>query len=133
MVRGGNKWIPQKKATYDFTYTYGAKQPHAATHIGSQAYTYDANGNLTGWTDDKTSQRQKMVWDEDNRLRSVSVNGQLNSYVYDASGERVLKAQGSGQSVFVNGNINGNSGGVGNFTVYVHFKSTAPNSFQITR
>jgi RHS repeat-associated protein len=117
---GGNKWIPQKKTTYDCTYTYDAKQPHAATHIGSQTYAYDANGNQTGWTDDQTGQRQKMAWDEENRLRSVSVNGQLNSYIYDAAGDRILKGQGSGQSVFVNGNINSNSGGVGNFTIYVN-------------
>jgi RHS repeat-associated protein len=117
---GGNNWIPQKKSTYDYTYSYDPKQPHTATHIGRQSYTYDANGNQTGWTDDKTGQRQKMVWDEENRLRNVSVNGQLNSYVYDATGDRVLKAQGSGQSVFVNGNINSNSGGIGNFTVYVN-------------
>jgi RHS repeat-associated protein len=116
----GNKWIPQKKATYDNSYTYDAKQPHAATHIGRQTYTYDADGNQTGWTDDKTGQRQKMAWDEENRLRSVSVNGQLNSYIYDANGERVLKGSGAGQAVYVNGDISGSSGGVGNFTVYVN-------------
>lgn len=37
----------------------------------------------------------------------------LNSYVYDAAGVRVLKGQGGGQTVFVNGNISGSSGGVG--------------------
>ncbi|MBO9202430.1 MULTISPECIES: SpvB/TcaC N-terminal domain-containing protein [Niastella] len=116
---GNNKWIPQKKMTYDIAYKYDAKQPHTATHIGGQTYTYDADGNQTGWTDDKTGQRQKLVWDEENRLRSVSVNGQLNSYVYDAGGERVLKGIGAGQSVFVNGDISSMSGGVGNFTVYV--------------
>jgi RHS repeat-associated protein len=116
----GNKWIPQKKTTYDQAYTYDAKQPHAATHIGRQTYSYDADGNQTGWTDDKTGQRQKMVWDEENRLRSVSVNGELNSYVYDATGERVLKGLGAGQTVYVNGDITGSSGGVGNFTVYVN-------------
>jgi len=116
----GNKWIPQKKTTYDYSYTYDAKQPHTATHIGRQTYTYDADGNQTGWTDDKTGQRQKMVWDEEDRLRSVSVNGQLNSYVYDAVGERVLKGKGSGQTVYVDGSVSGSSGGVGNFTVYVN-------------
>jgi RHS repeat-associated protein len=116
----GNKWIPQKKTTYDYSYSYDAKQPHAATHIGSQTYSYDADGNQTGWMDDKTGQRRKMVWDEEDRLRSVSVNGQLNTYIYDATGERVLKGKGSGQTVFVNGDITGNSGGVGNFTVYVN-------------
>jgi RHS repeat-associated protein len=116
----GNKWIPQKKTTYDNSYTYDTKQPHTATHIGRQTYAYDANGNQTGWNDDKTGQRQKMVWDEENRLRSVSVNGQLNSYIYDAGGDRVLKGLGSGQSVYVNGDLSGNSVGVGNFTVYVN-------------
>jgi RHS repeat-associated protein len=117
---GNNKWIPQKKTTYDLSYTYDAKQPHAATHIGDRTYTYDADGNQTGWTDDKTGQRQKLLWDEENRLRSVSVNGQLNSYVYDAAGERVLKGKGAGQTVYVNGSMSGSSGGVGNFTVYVN-------------
>lgn len=116
----GNKWIPQKKMTYDMTYTYDAKQPHTATHIGRQTYTYDADGNETGWTDDKTGQRQQLVWDEEDRLRNVSVNGQLNSYVYDATGERVLKGLGAGQTVYVNGDMSGSSGGVGNFTVYVN-------------
>jgi len=117
---GGNKWIPQKKTSYDLSYTYDGRQPHAPSHIGNQTYTYDADGNQTGWTDDLTGQRRSLVWDEENRLRSVSVNGQLNSYVYDAEGERVLKGQGSGQTVFVNGNTKAASGGVGNFTVYVN-------------
>ncbi|GGB25045.1 SpvB/TcaC N-terminal domain-containing protein [Puia dinghuensis] len=116
----GNNWLPQKKTTYDWSYTYDAKQVHTATHIGNQTYTYDADGNQTGWTDDKTGQRQKMIWDEENRLRSVSVNGQLNSYVYDAAGERILKGKGDGQAVYVNGALSGSSGGIGNFTVYVN-------------
>src|SRR5258708_24269457 len=116
----GNKWIPQNKTTYDYSYTYSAAQPHAATHIGRQTYAYDADGNQTGWTDDKTGQRQKMVWDEENRLRSVSVNVQLNRYVYDGAGERGLKWLGSGQAVYVNGDVSSSSGGGGNFTGAVH-------------
>ncbi|HEY1212687.1 MAG TPA: RHS repeat-associated core domain-containing protein, partial [Bryobacteraceae bacterium] len=116
----GNKWIPQKKTTYDWSYSYDGNQPHAARHIGNQTYTYDADGNLTGSTDDKTGQRRRMIWDEENRLRSVSVNGQMNSFVYDATGERVLKGAGSGQTVYVNGAVSESSGGVGNFTVYVN-------------
>ncbi|HLZ88435.1 MAG TPA: RHS repeat-associated core domain-containing protein, partial [Puia sp.] len=117
---GNNKWIPQKKTTYDLSYNYGTQQPHAPTHIGRQTYTYDADGNQMGYTDDLTGQRQVNVWDEENRLRSVSVNGQLNSYVYDAEGERVLKGVGAGETVYVNGAVSGSSGGVGNFTVYVN-------------
>src|SRR5260221_1575478 len=68
---GGNKWIPPQQTTYDQTYTYGPQQPHAATHIGSQTYSYDADGNQSGWKDDLTGQRQNLVCDEENRLRSV--------------------------------------------------------------
>jgi len=88
----GNKWIPQKKTTYDLAYTYDTKQPHCGHACRPARPTpMMPMGIRPGETDDKTGQRQTMVWDEENRLRSVSVNGQLNSYFYDASGERVLK------------------------------------------
>jgi hypothetical protein len=93
----------QKKTTYDLAYAYGTEQPHAPIHIGEQTYTYDANGNQTGWTSDVSGQRRAMMWDEENRLRAVYDNGALYHYVYDASGQRVLKGQSTGQRIFVNG------------------------------
>jgi len=45
--------ITQKKTSYDFSYQYnslGTSRPHAPTHIGDRAYTYDLNGNQLGWT-----------------------------------------------------------------------------------
>src|SRR6266853_2085947 len=48
---------PQKKVSYDFTYAYNpsgvaSQRPHAPTHIGVRTYSYDADGNQTGWTQD---------------------------------------------------------------------------------
>src|SRR6266542_2710536 len=40
--------IPQKPTTYDFAYAYGSTRPHAATHIGTRTYHFDASGNQTG-------------------------------------------------------------------------------------
>ncbi len=40
------------EGTYDWDYTYqdnGHTQPHAPTHIGNRTFSYDANGNQTGW------------------------------------------------------------------------------------
>lgn len=116
----GGSWITQKKTTYDLEYTYEAEQPHAPVHIGEKAYAYDANGNQTGWTHDVSGQRRRMLWDEENRLRAVYDNGAVNHYIYDAAGERVLKGQSTGQTIYVNGEHKGGSGSMGNFTVYVN-------------
>ncbi len=110
----------QKKTSYDLTYTYSSEQPHAPVHIGEQTYTYDANGNQTGWTDDKTGQRRQVLWDEENRIRSIYDNGNANHYIYDAGGERVLKGKSNGQTIYVNGQAKASSGGMGNYTVYVN-------------
>jgi RHS repeat-associated protein len=110
----------QKKTSYSLTYSYGAEQPHAPIHIGEQTYSYDANGNQTGWTSDVSGQRRTMMWDEENRLRAVYDNGSLHHYVYDAAGERVLRGQSTGQRIFVNGEWKAGSGQMGNYTVYVN-------------
>jgi RHS repeat-associated protein len=110
----------QKKTTYGMAYTYGEEQPHAPVHIGDQTYTYDANGNQTGWTSDKSGQRRGMMWDEENRLRSVNDNGAFYHYAYDAAGERVWKAKSIGQRVFVNGEWKAGGGSLGNYQVYVN-------------
>lgn len=47
-------------------------------------------------------------------------NGAAYHYIYDASGERVLKGHSSGQSIFINAAQKGGSGGMGNYTVYVN-------------
>ncbi|HEX6682415.1 MAG TPA: SpvB/TcaC N-terminal domain-containing protein, partial [Candidatus Limnocylindrales bacterium] len=93
--------VPQQKNTYTAGYTYGAK-PHAATHIGQRSYTYDANGNQTGWTDDTNGQRRTMVWDEENRLQSLFDNGHEKTYKYDDAGERVIKRGPQGETAYVN-------------------------------
>jgi YD repeat-containing protein len=72
--------ITQKKTTYDFAYQYAASgpssiRPHAPIHIGDRAYTYDANGNQTGWTHDQNGTRRTIVWDEENRIQSLFDNG----------------------------------------------------------
>jgi RHS repeat-associated protein len=115
-----NKGQEQKKTTYDMAYTYGDDQPHAPTHIGKQAYSYDANGNQTGSVHDVSGQRRDILWDEENRIRAISDNGANYHYIYDASGTRVIKGKSNGQSVYVNGEWKTGSGSMGNYTVYVN-------------
>jgi RHS repeat-associated protein len=110
----------QKKTSYQLAYTYSENQPHSPVHIGTQQFTYDKNGNQTGWTSDVSGQERKVLWDEENRIRSIYDNGSQHHFIYDASGERVIKGKSSGQRIFVNGEWKAGSGQMGNYTVYVN-------------
>lgn len=110
----------QNATTYDFGYKYQGTQPNAATEIGERVFTYDENGNQTGWEDTVSNDFRQLSWDEENRLALISDNGYLNRYVYDASGERIIKSHGGTQGVYINGapvGIVNHSDN--NYTVYV--------------
>jgi RHS repeat-associated protein len=114
-------WVLQNQTSYNYTYHYNpGGQPHAAVHVGDRGYTYDANGNQTGWKQDGNAQNRQIVWDEENRAKTISDNGQLFRYTYDGEGQRVLKSNGNGQTVRINGKPAAQTGGLGNYTVYVN-------------
>ncbi|MGH9893456.1 MAG: RHS repeat domain-containing protein, partial [bacterium] len=99
--------ITQKKTTYDFSYQYNPSgvasvRPHAPTHIGERAYTYDANGNQLGWTHDQNGTRRTIVWDDENRIQEVSDQGHVKTYKYDDQGNRLIKRGPQGETVYVN-------------------------------
>jgi RHS repeat-associated protein len=111
----------QAATTYDLFYKYGGVQPSAATEIGERLFSYDANGNLKGWQDTVTNDYRLIAWDEENRLTMVSDNGYMSRYVYDASGNRVIKSHGGTQGIYIDGApvgvVNSSSD---NYTVYVN-------------
>ncbi|NOQ25366.1 MAG: hypothetical protein GQ564_08385, partial [Bacteroidales bacterium] len=90
------------------------------SQIGELTYTYDANGNQTGWQDTTRNQHREILWDEENRIRAIADNGLVNHYIYDASGERVIKSNGDGQVIKVNGFPMGGKGTTGNYSMYVN-------------
>lgn len=92
----------QKPTTYKFAYQYAGPQPHAPTHIGTKTYTYDGNGNQTGWTDDADGTVRIIDWDEENRIQRIIDNGNEKTYKYNDAGERVIKDSAQGETVYVN-------------------------------
>ena len=115
--------ITQKKTTYDFTYAYAPSgpasvRPHAPTHIGERTYTYDANGNQTGWTHDQNGTRRTIVWDDENRIQSLFDNGHEKTYKYDDQGGRVIKRGPQGETVYVNQFFTDRPGATGTKHVY---------------
>lgn len=106
--------------TYSVAYKYDGLRPNAASSIGERVFSYDANGNTSGWQDTLSNDYRLLAWDEEDRLTLVSDNGYVSRYVYDASNERVTKSHGGTQGVYINGAPAGivNSS-PGNYTVYV--------------
>jgi RHS repeat-associated protein len=103
----GGAPITQKKTSYAWNYDYAPSgpasvRPHAPIHIGERTYSYDANGNQTGWDNDNNGTKRTIVWDEENRIQSVKDNGHEQSYWYDDAGERVIKRGPQGETVYVN-------------------------------
>lgn len=79
-----------------------------------ELYTYDANGNMTLIQEKTgggiygrpiTTTKRQLFWDEQNRLKGIVENQALQHYVYDASGDRILKSEGIAKSMDVNGDI----------------------------
>lgn len=117
----GANWVTQNQTTYSYSYNYNVNgKPHSAIHVGENAYQYDANGNQVDRKHDVSAQNRKTAWDEENRMKTLSDNGQTFNYTYDGAGERVLKSTGQLQSVSVNGKPVTKTNGLGNYVVYVN-------------
>jgi RHS repeat-associated protein len=119
IVQGSGTPVNQGKTTYSLSYAYTGVQPHAPSHIGTQTYSYDANGNQTGWTDDGTGQRRTITWDDANQIQSVADNGQTTSFKYDADGQRMIKRGPQGETAYVNQYFSVRNGQIGTKHVFI--------------
>lgn len=121
--------------TYENGYTYSQTKPHQLEKIVNGAtqeaehFFYDANGNLHKYHNDQGEERA-YFWDEQNRLRSAVIDGgKMMHCIYDASGERTLKAQSEYQGVFENGAPTDGGASMDSYTTYPSpYLTIAPNS-----
>ncbi len=101
-LKSSGQPVVQQKTTYNFVYGYTGPHPHAPTAIGDRTFTYDANGNQTAWTHNSNGTQRTITWDEENRIQGISDNGDLSTYKYDDTGQRVIKSTSQGETVYVN-------------------------------
>lgn len=81
--------ISRTRLAGSFTYPAGnGVRPHAPTHLGAQAISYDANGNMTG------DGARTLFWDEANRLKQVDIaaTGASVHLAYGPDGSRARKS-----------------------------------------
>ena len=103
---------PQAPTTYSLAYEYKADQPLAPSHIGSRAFSWDADGNNTGWKEDKTGQRRTITWDEEDRAASISDLGNTTNYRYGEDGTLGIERGPQGELEYVNDWYTAVNGGV---------------------
>ncbi|MFI6477123.1 RHS repeat-associated core domain-containing protein [Nonomuraea sp. NPDC050663] len=85
----------------------GQPRPHALTSVtpsGSAAeqpssYEYDAAGNTTVRRTGSTEQR--LAWDAEGNLESVTEGARTTSFVYDADGDRLIRRTGSDTTLYI--------------------------------
>ena len=56
---------------------------------------------MTGWTSKTSGQKRTIVWNEENRVKSITDDG-TTVFLYDDSGERVVKRGAHGETVYIN-------------------------------
>ncbi|MHB8874567.1 MAG: RHS repeat domain-containing protein [Myxococcaceae bacterium] len=95
--------VKHAKTNHDFGYLYGGKAPHQATGIGDTVLTYDGSGNTLTEVDGLGAgpKRRRYGWTEESWLKEVVEGGDVTSFLYDGSGERVAKRGKYGETVYV--------------------------------
>lgn len=107
-----------KETNYLLDYKYGSTHPHAVTDAGDKLYSYDNNGNMTGWTNKTNGQRRNILWNEENRVKEIQDNGRSTYFLYDDAGERVLKRGQHGETFYINRFYSIRNGELGTKSIY---------------
>jgi RHS repeat-associated protein len=115
------------QSNYKLEYQYSQERPHQLSQIKeltvtageekTHKYSYDSNGNMVHRQED--IHYRSLIWDEENRLMGVNDEGYASRYVYDDTGERVLKSSGGVTQVSVNGTSMGTMEDMKNYTGYL--------------
>ena len=117
-------YLPVYENTYSNKYEY-MENTHKTIAITNEEngtvdeFKYDNNGNMK--VNSNSNNFREMFWDESNRLRVVYDQNsyQMQHYIYDAAGERTLKASSKIENVYENGQVESNNTTMGLYTTYV--------------
>lgn len=118
IIQPSNSEHLPKETNYLLDYKYTGQHPHAVTDAGDKLYSYDNNGNMTGWTSKTNGQRRTITWNEENRVKEIQDNGRSSYYLYDDQGERVSKRGQHGETFYINRFYSIRNGELGTKSIY---------------
>jgi RHS repeat-associated protein len=133
LLEGDNpQWIANPVTSYKYAFNYNGKLPHAVTSIDNLSsdekyvYEYDRSGNTLTNDEPGSTSARRLIWTEENRIAAIKSKGNVSHYIYDASGERILKLHSNSLSISINGVSAGISKVNNKFSIY-------PSSFFVMR
>jgi RHS repeat-associated protein len=110
--------------TYDLSFNYNASKPHQLDVVvdqisgNTQHFTYNGSGSIKQIQDN--SQTQDFYWNEEQWLNAVQNDKGIHHYIYDHTGERIMKSSVIQTNVYVNDQIVGTIQELEPYTLYVN-------------
>lgn len=78
------------------------KVVQTGTDAHEETYTYDAVGN-TATRKIGSADTQSLLWDDENHLKSVTKGANTSSYLYDTEGQRLIRRDSTGTTLYLPG------------------------------
>lgn len=113
--------------TYDLTYQYNPSKPHQLEKVvdqqtgDEQVFQYNSTGSIKHITNTQNpAMDEEFFWNEEQWLNAVKNNQGVHHYVYDHSGERIMKSSVLQTVVSVNDNPINTVNELEPYTLYVN-------------
>ena len=122
----GSGFMNATALTYDLDYQYDPSKGHQLDFIWDPIsatttdFTYNASGSITQIDDPSQAIAQNFFWNEQQQLTGVSNQQGVHHYVYDHSGERIMKSSLINSTVYLNDQVIDDVSNLEPYTVYVN-------------
>jgi RHS repeat-associated protein len=122
----GSSFMNATALTYDLQYHYDPSKDHQLDHIWDPAsgattsFKYNTSGSITQIDDPAQAIPQDFFWNEQQQLTGVKNQQGVHHYIYDHSGERIMKSSLINTTVYLNDQVIDNVTNLDPYTVYVN-------------
>ena len=122
----GSGFMNASALNYDLSYSYSGNYGHQLERIDDPVnasttyFTYNTSGSITQIDDPSQAIAQNFFWNEQQQLTGVSNQQGVHHYVYDHSGERIMKSSLINSKVYLNDQVIDDVSNLEPYTVYVN-------------
>jgi RHS repeat-associated protein len=112
--------------TYNLEYTYDGKKYHQLDQVWDPTngtltkFTYNTTGSVTKIDDSSQPVAQDFFWNEQQQLTGVKNQQGVHHYIYDHTGERIMKSSLINTTVYLNDQVIDDVNNLDPYTVYVN-------------